>query len=97
MEKHLFTKVNLKESNANIPSGKTKDPEMTSIEYDKLIEDHGGIDIQVLGIGPNGHIGFNEPSDSFIGETHLADLTKDTINANSSRYTWGKFSKIFSN
>lgn len=83
MKKHLLGKVNLKEENTNIPAGITNDVEKTTSEYDGKILQLGGIDIQVLGIGGNGHIGFNEPNDYFVGETHKVDLSQDTIDANS--------------
>lgn len=82
MEKHLLSKVNVKKKNINIPDGMTDNVEKEASDYDKKIEDHGGIDLQVLGIGVNGHIGFNEPGDVFIGETHLVDLTPETLDAN---------------
>lgn len=83
MNKHLFSKVNMKKENIHIPSGDVSNVEKTCEEYDQRIEEFGGIDIQILGIGVNGHIGFNEPSDRFTGETHVVNLTEDTIKANS--------------
>lgn len=82
MNKHLLDKVNIKKENINIPPGITDDLEKTSREYDEKIEKNGGTDIQVLGIGINGHIGFNEPDKNFIGETHKVNLSKETIDAN---------------
>lgn len=82
MDKHLFSKVNVPKENINIPSGITENVEATCIEYDDKILKYCGTDIQVLGIGVNGHIGFNEPHDSFIGETHLVDLDEVTIESN---------------
>lgn len=82
MDKHLLSKVNVKPENTNIPSGCTKDIEKTCKEYDEKIESYGGLDLQLLGIGVNGHIGFNEPGDIFVGETHIVDLTEDTLDAN---------------
>lgn len=83
MNKHLFSKVNIKIENTYIPSGTTNDPEKTGQDYDQNILENGGIDIQVLGIGENGHIGFNEPNDFFVGPTHKVSLTDETIKANS--------------
>jgi len=83
MFEHLFNKVNIERQNIHIPDGRISDIENYCKEYDKKIESYGGIDIQLLGIGVNGHIGFNEPSDKLKLGTHLTDLTEDTIQANS--------------
>ncbi len=82
MDKNLLSKVNVAPENINIPSGVAEDMEKTCIEYDEKIQSFGGTDIQVLGIGVNGHIGFNEPGDVFVGETHIIDLDETTIEAN---------------
>ena len=82
MDKNLLSKVNVAPENINIPSGVEDDMEKTCIEYDEKIQSFGGTDIQVLGIGVNGHIGFNEPGDVFVGETHIIDLDETTIEAN---------------
>lgn len=82
MHKNLFNDINIKEENINIPNGMTKDVVSECINYDKAIEDIKGVDIQVLGIGNNAHIGFNEPSNVFIKNTHLVDLKDSTIKAN---------------
>lgn len=82
MDKHLLSKVNVKPENTNIPSGCTDNIEKTCKEYDEKIEECGGLDLQLLGIGVNGHIGFNEPGDVFVAETHIVDLTEDTLDAN---------------
>lgn len=84
MNEHLFSKVNLRPENVHLPSGNSaKDGE----EYDAAIHAAGGIDIQLLGIGRNGHIGFNEPSDAFNYGTHIVTLTEDTIQANARFFT----------
>lgn len=83
MYENLFSKVDIKDENVNIPSGTCIDIEGTCKDYDSEISDIGGTDIQVLGIGVNGHIGFNEPGEHFVGETHLVDLDSTTIEANS--------------
>lgn len=83
MNEHLYSKTNLKPENIFIPNGEAEDPECECIEYDKQINLHGGIDLQVLGIGQNGHIGFNEPGKVLIAHTHMTDLTENTIQANS--------------
>lgn len=82
MHKNLFNDINIKEENINIPNGMTKDVVSECINYDKAIENINGVDIQVLGIGNNAHIGFNEPSNVFIKNTHLVDLKDSTIKAN---------------
>lgn len=83
MWKNLFSRVNIKVENTNIPNGVAENPEEECTRYDKLIESLGGIDIQLLGIGHNGHIGFNEPAESFEKGTHTVDLSPSTIEANS--------------
>lgn len=83
MWKNLFSQVNIKPENTHIPNGVAENPEEECTRYDKLIESLGGIDIQLLGIGHNGHIGFNEPAESFEVGTHTVDLSPSTIEANS--------------
>ncbi|MBQ8140559.1 MAG: glucosamine-6-phosphate deaminase, partial [Clostridia bacterium] len=63
MNKNLFDKININKENTSVPDGTAKDPALSCKEYEKKIDSLGGIDIQVLGIGRNGHIGFNEPSE----------------------------------
>lgn len=82
MHENLFRYINIKEENINIPNGMTKDVELECKEYDASIKEIGGIDIQILGIGHNAHIGFNEPSDVFVKGTNLVDLKESTIKAN---------------
>ncbi|MGI6117714.1 MAG: glucosamine-6-phosphate deaminase [Bilifractor sp.] len=83
MEKHLFSKVNINRENIHIPDGNCADENKACEEYDQMIEKKGGIDLQVLGLGQNGHIGFNEPDDHFSSGTHIISLTESTIRANS--------------
>lgn len=83
MTKHLYSKVNLKKENIFIPNGETNNPEEECAQYEKSIAEHGGLDLQVLGIGQNGHIGFNEPSETLNSFTHITHLTQNTIEANS--------------
>lgn len=83
MEKNLFGLVDIRPENTNVPNGLAPDPAAECERYDRLIDELGGIDLQLLGLGENGHIGFNEPGPSFIPETHLVDLTESTVNANS--------------
>lgn len=80
MQEHLFSKVNLRKENVHLPSGNAA---ADAEAYDKAIHAAGGIDIQLLGIGRNGHIGFNEPDSEFSKGTHCVDLTESTIEANS--------------
>ena len=83
MRQYLFDHVNIQLSNTYIPNGLETDPDRECGRYDAVIESLGGIDLQLLGIGPNGHIGFNEPADTFAKGTHRVDLTESTITANS--------------
>lgn len=83
MDTNLFNHVNIDKSKTHVPSGVAEDIEEECKKYDEAIEKAGGIDLQLLGIGGNGHIGFNEPSDFLNLNTHLTDLTEDTIEANS--------------
>lgn len=80
MKRHLFDHVNLKAS--YLPDGNAGDLLAECQHYEKLISTNGGIDLQLLGIGSNGHIGFNEPGDTFVYGTNLTDLTQSTIEAN---------------
>ena len=82
MRNNLFDHVNIDQANCNIPSGLTDDPEAECGNYDKLIASLGGTDLQLLGMGPNGHIGFNEPDEVFIPGTHCVKLAESTIDAN---------------
>ncbi len=82
MDTNLFSKINIKKENTFVPDGCAEDIKKECIEYDERIENLGGIDIQLLGIGLDGHIGFNEPDEVFTKETHLVDLDPSTIEAN---------------
>jgi len=82
MEEHLFGHVNVPKERIFIPNGMAEDPEAECRAYDELIRKLGGIDLQVLGIGVNGHIGFNEPGTPFEATTHVAELTASTREAN---------------
>ena len=83
MNHQLFDHINIDKNNTNVPDGLAADPAAACKAYEGIIRDLGGIDIQVLGIGGNGHIGFNEPAEALDPLTHLTDLTEDTIKANS--------------
>ena len=82
MRKHLFSHINAREENIHLLNGDADDPERECDNYERLLEDAGGADIQLLGIGGNGHIAFNEPDGGLHARTHVADLTGDTIEAN---------------
>ncbi len=82
MNNKLFNHINIKKENIYIPSGITGNVKKTCLDYDKLIFSYGKIDLQLLGIGTNGHIGFNEPDVHFEAGTHLVDLDDKTIEAN---------------
>ena len=82
MQKHLFSKVNLCPARCFLPDGMAGDVLAEAGRYDARIEAAGGIDLQVLGIGRNGHIGFNEPDNCFAKGTHCVELTESTIEAN---------------
>ncbi|HZJ57503.1 MAG TPA: glucosamine-6-phosphate deaminase [Clostridia bacterium] len=83
MYENLFSKINIRDENVNILNGEKADSYRECAEYEKRIKASGGIDLQVLGIGHNGHIGFNEPGTPFDSITDLIDLTDRTIEANS--------------
>ena len=82
MQHNLFNHVDIKPENTNVPNGMAADPGAECSRYDQVIQDLGGVDLQLLGMGHNGHIGFNEPADHFPLGTHLVDLTHSTIEAN---------------
>ena len=83
MNDKLFNKVNIDKSKTFVPDGQAKDAEASCRAYEDMINELGGIDVQVLGIGRNGHVGFNEPGDELYPYTHLTGLTASTIEANS--------------
>ena len=82
MQSNLFDHIDIKPENTHVLNGLAKDPAEECAKYNQLIEDLGGIDLQLLGMGHNGHIAFNEPGDDFGLETHLVTLTDRTIDAN---------------
>lgn len=82
MHHNFFDHINIKPENINLPNGKNPDAAAECARYEKVIESLGGIDLQLLGIGRNGHIGFNEPGSAFERLTHCVDLTESTIEAN---------------
>ena len=82
MRVNFFDHINIDLKNTNIPDGTNMDEEEECARYNAVIRKLGGVDLQLLGIGPNGHIGFNEPGDCFVKGTHKVELTETTINAN---------------
>lgn len=82
MNHNLFHYVNINPERTFVPNGLEADPDKACEAYNEIIRSVGGIDLQLLGLGHNGHIGFNEPSDVFEKDTHCVDLTQSTIDAN---------------
>lgn len=82
MHKNLFDHINIKPENIHIPNGTADDLDQECLKYEEMITQAGGIDIQVLGIGVNGHIGFNEPGTNINTRTHVVKLAKETIESN---------------
>lgn len=82
MNHHLFSKVNIDPANTHVPDGTLPDSTEACEAYNAIIHSYPGIDLQLLGLGHNGHIGFNEPADYFPKETHCVDLAESTIQAN---------------
>ncbi len=87
MQTNLFDHVNIRRENTFVPNGCAADLASECAAYDARIKSYGGIDLQLLGIGLDGHIGFNEPADVFVGETHVIDLHPSTIEANARFFT----------
>ena len=92
MQKHLFSKIDIKPENVHVPSG-AGDIQISCDEYNKML-DENSIDIQLLGIGSNGHIGFNEPGTSFDAVTHVVDLKQSTIEDNARLFFDGKIDDV---
>lgn len=83
MNEELFHHINIKRENAHVPNGTAKDLDEECQRYEAMIEKMGGLDLQLLGIGQNGHIGFNEPGTPFDSVTHVVELTENTRQVNS--------------
>lgn len=83
MKKNFFDNINIDSKNIHIPDGETRDVKALCRDYEQDIQNVGGIDLQILGIGSDGHIGFNEPGTPFNSRTHLAKLAQSTIKDNS--------------
>ena len=90
MEKHLFSNVNIERENTHFPPTQGPDLKKKCLEFEKKIKAAGGIDIQLLGIGSNGHIGFNEPTSSLASRTRVKTLTEKTLRDNSRFYGPGE-------
>ncbi len=82
MNNRFFNHININKANTFIPDGMNSDAKSVCADYDRLIHSLGGIDLQLLGLGKNGHIGFNEPAETFEKGTHKVALTVNTIQAN---------------
>lgn len=90
MQKHLFRLVDIDPQNTHIPDGQAADPAVECARYNAVIRELGGVDLQLLGLGHNGHIGFNEPGPAFVPGTHLVDLAERTIQANQRFFSPGE-------
>ena len=82
MQTNFFDHIDIRFENTHVPDGLATDPAAECARYDELVRSLGYADLQLLGLGRNGHIGFNEPCDCFVKETHVVDLTQSTIEAN---------------
>ena len=82
MDENFFNQIDIQAENTHIPDGLSANPDLFSADYDRQIANAGGIDLQLLGIGSNGHIAFNEPGKIFIAQTRLVDLKEHTIEDN---------------
>ena len=82
MFENLFNHINVDPANVHLPDGAAADVDLECRMYEGMIKDAGGIDLQILGIGANGHIGFNEPADSFSARTQYISLSEMTVNSN---------------
>lgn len=87
MNEHLFNHVNIRKEAVHVPDGNAPELEKSAAAYDAQIAAAGGIDLQLLGIGRNGHIGFNEPGDQFVYGCHVVNLSESTIEANKRFFT----------
>lgn len=91
MNDKLFDHIDIDKTNTAVPPGDAKDPITACQEYEESIQQIGGIDIQLLGIGRNGHIGFNEPSSSLGSRTRIKTLTKETVDDNARFFAEGEY------
>ncbi|MBI9019669.1 MAG: glucosamine-6-phosphate deaminase [Verrucomicrobia bacterium] len=93
MNENLFSQINIKLENTHVPDGMAEDVPAACAAYEQAIADAGGIDLQVLGIGSDGHVGFNEPTSSFASRTRIKTLTRQTV-ADNARFFGGDESKV---
>ena len=93
MNENLFEQINIKLENTHVPDGMAADVPATCAAYEEAILAAGGIDLQVLGIGSDGHVGFNEPTSSFASRTRIKTLTQQTV-ADNARFFDGDESKV---
>lgn len=82
MDEKLFKHINISADKTYVPNGVAEDLDAECVRYEQLLRDVGGIDLQVLGLGTNGHIAFNEPGTKFDSKTSVVDLTQETLEAN---------------
>lgn len=87
MNKYLFSHININTENTHIPNGLELNTTKACDDYNEIIRKSGGVDLQLLGLGNNGHIGFNEPGSAFERETHCVNLSQSTVDANSRFFT----------
>lgn len=83
MDKHLFDGIDIQKENTHVLDGEAEDLQKECDSFEQLIKDAGEMDLQILGLGLNGHIGFNEPGTAFDSRTHIVELEQSTIEANS--------------
>lgn len=91
MQQHLFNHIDILPENTAVPDGAAADPQASCARYEQLIADAGGIDLQLLGLGRNGHIGFNEPSSGLYSRTRIKTLTTVTIADNARFFQTGEY------
>src|SRR5690606_12739835 len=94
MHDRLFNHINVKPENINLPDGMARDPEASCEDYEARIKAAGGIDLQLLGVGSNGHIAFNEPGSSLASRTQVKTLTESTIKDNANLFFNGNESEV---
>ncbi len=93
MNQNLFEHINIKMENTHVPDGMAEDVPATCAAYEQAVADVGGIDLQILGIGSDGHVGFNEPTSSFASRTRIKTLTRQTV-ADNARFFDGDESRV---
>lgn len=90
MQAHLFEHIDIDQRQTYVPDGMSNS-QQAALDYEKIIKQQGGIDLQILGVGRNGHIGFNEPSSSLVSRTRIKTLTAGTIEDNKRFFSDGEF------